>query len=140
MVVFVVGEVNRAPAHTTTAVQNGFMNMMSIEPLSAKRRNQRRVNVEHSILEVVRNVNQAQESREGHQVDTGFPAEFEDAIAERFNGIERFSGNDFAAKTGSARPFDTAAVLAAGNHECHFGSEPSGFDLRQEILQCRPAT
>ena len=58
VIVFVVGKMHRASADLHASLYGSFMHMMAIESMAAKRRNERRVNVDHPPQEIIRNVQQ----------------------------------------------------------------------------------
>ena len=69
VVVFVVGKVNSAAADLHTATYGSLMNMMSIQSMAAKRRDQRRMNVQYPPAKIVRNAEQTEESGKCDQID-----------------------------------------------------------------------
>ena len=58
VIVFVVSKMHSAAADLHAALDRGLMHMMAVESVSAKRRNQRWMNVDHPPQEIIRNVQQ----------------------------------------------------------------------------------
>ena len=63
-------------------LQHGFMDIMTIEPLTAKRGDQCRMNVYHAEREVIRQGYLFEKAPHDDQVGSGFPAVVENRLAE----------------------------------------------------------
>ena len=83
-IVFVVGEVDRASAHTNTCVEDGLMDVQAMIPLAAERGQERGMDVQNSARKVVGDVQQLEEPRQANEVGPHIPTMAQDAFAELF--------------------------------------------------------
>ena len=79
----VVDEMHGAAADLCTVLQDRFVYVVTVEPVSAKSRDQRRMNVYHAVREVGRHGDEFQESAHDNQVDLSLAAGCENRFAKR---------------------------------------------------------
>ena len=84
VIVLVVGKVDRAAAELCPIVDDGLMYVMAVKAMSAKGRNQPRVDIRHAIGKVLGNGQPLEKSGHGDKVGLGGTAMIENRLAEFF--------------------------------------------------------
>src|SRR5262245_28193068 len=104
MIVFVIGKVDRAACHLDASGENRLMDMMTMEALAAKRRDESRMDVQHSTDEVARDRNELQEPGHADEFRSCAPAQAEDALTKFSRSRVVLSLDDGSGQSGAGRP------------------------------------
>ena len=137
MVVFVVHEVHRAAGDRAAAGEHRPMDVQAVKPLTAERRQERGMNVDHAAGERGRNAEQVQEPGQHHEIDGEWPADFEDRLAELLH--RPAAGRDHAHRDARGLGDPHAPhVRAARHHHLDRRGERPGGDPVEQVVE-RPA-
>ena len=135
VIVLIVHEVDRATTHPSPSSQHGLVDMMSVKALTAERRYQRGMNIDHSSREIQRNLNERQESTTDDQVNVGFSTDAKDPGAEFVDRSRVLPGNDLGPQTSRGCLGQSTRARSTGDDNGDFRVEPPGRDFADQIHQ-----
>jgi hypothetical protein len=139
VIVLVIGEMDGTAGHFHASIQDGAMDRQTMIALAAEGRDQRGVNVQDAIAEIVGDVQQLEETGHTNAIDVGIAAVSEDAFAEFFARGTRFSFDDESRDVGLAGAGQSEGIGLAGNDDSDSCTEDAISDAIEEILQCGAA-
>lgn len=137
VIVLIVCKMDCASAYFRTIVQNRLMDVMAIKPLPTKSRNQGRMDVEDSVMEVRRDNDQLKESRHANQIGLLFAAMLENTGAELL-AIDTIPAiHDCRGHTGSLGSLQAVGVASVGKNQYDVGGQLPCRNTVKEVLQGR---
>lgn len=131
-IVRVIRKVDRAAADAGTAGQHRGVNMSSVHPVPAERRQQRRMNVQHAMMEVRRDLNEMQPARQTDPIRLKLPDRGKDGFGKRLGRAtprDHLEGNPFMMSPGQDIRF-----VRTADDPGDFRGQPTVPDVPDQIL------
>src|SRR5438093_642913 len=97
------------------------MNMMAVIPLAAESGDQSRMDIHHSALEIIGNLNQLQETGQANQLDPMLAAKIEEASAEFVPRGKGFAVDNSRGNAGIFRADQSKCVRMVGGYQNDLG-------------------
>lgn len=93
------------------------------------------MDVQNTLVEIVRDAQQLEETGQTHEIDAGIPAVSEDAVAELFARGARFSLDAECGEIGLPRARQSERIGLAGDDDGDFRAQQAIGDAVEEVLQ-----
>ena len=138
-VVRLVGEVDGAARLPLAVRDDGFVHTPPVHALAAELGQQRRVDVQHTAREVVRDLQQTQKPAEADQVDPVLTDDAEHVVREAGEVVVVLASYDVARQVQRVGALEAFRLVVRGDDDRDLGAQRSVVNLVGEVLHRGPA-